>query len=203
MSLSWLLDATLVQLRPPGQADCRGRLMLCEASTAAESTTLIRPDLPIRARLYRLAVAESLGGRSRWPRHQSLTSTPISTPTTRARACGSVAATGAGGAESTRSGGARVPEELREGERGESDDVGHGAHPLLAVRQRLRAAAHHADVLPRRSPAGYRSIFQSVPEAGRNLLIADLDLEHGIEGVALGYRWDMVLRGPRATPMGM
>jgi protocatechuate 3,4-dioxygenase beta subunit len=46
-------------------------------------------------------------------------------------------------------------------------------------------------------------ILQSVPEAGRNLLIADLDLEVGIEGVALGYRWDMVLRGPRATPMGL
>ena len=24
-----------------------------------------------------------------------------------------------------------------------------------------------------------------------------------LEGVALGYRWDMVLRGPRATPMGV
>jgi len=46
-------------------------------------------------------------------------------------------------------------------------------------------------------------IFQSVPEAGRDLLIADLDLEQGIEGVALGYRWDMVLRGRRATPMGV
>ena len=46
-------------------------------------------------------------------------------------------------------------------------------------------------------------IFQSVPEAGRSLLVADLDLELGIEGVALGYRWDMVLRGPRATPMGV
>src|SRR5262249_21917249 len=45
-------------------------------------------------------------------------------------------------------------------------------------------------------------IFQSVPEGGRNLLIADLDLEQGIEGVALGYRWDMVLRGPRTTPRG-
>ena len=46
-------------------------------------------------------------------------------------------------------------------------------------------------------------IFQSVPEGGRELLIAELDLEQGIEGVALGYRWDMVLRGPRATPMGV
>jgi len=46
-------------------------------------------------------------------------------------------------------------------------------------------------------------IFNSVPEAGRRLLIADLDLEHGLEGVALGYRFDIVLRGPQATPMGV
>src|SRR5690242_12238923 len=46
-------------------------------------------------------------------------------------------------------------------------------------------------------------IFHAVPEAGRSLLIAALDLEQGIEGVALGYRFDMVLRGPRATPMGL
>jgi protocatechuate 3,4-dioxygenase beta subunit len=46
-------------------------------------------------------------------------------------------------------------------------------------------------------------IFNSVPEAGRRLLIADLDLEHGLEGIALGYRFDVVLRGPRATPMGV
>ena len=48
-----------------------------------------------------------------------------------------------------------------------------------------------------------RDSFQSVPEAGRQLLVADVDLEQGIEGVALGYRWDMVLSGPRATPMGV
>src|SRR5204862_389675 len=44
-------------------------------------------------------------------------------------------------------------------------------------------------------------IFQSVPEAGRELLLAELDLEQGLERVALGYRWAMVLPGPRATPM--
>jgi protocatechuate 3,4-dioxygenase, beta subunit len=46
-------------------------------------------------------------------------------------------------------------------------------------------------------------IFNSVPEAGRKLLIADLDLEHGLEGLALGYRFDIILRGPRTTPMGV
>ena len=45
-------------------------------------------------------------------------------------------------------------------------------------------------------------IFNSVPDEGRQRLIADLDLEHGVEGVALGYRFDVVLRGSRATPMG-
>src|SRR5437667_12362411 len=42
--------------------------------------------------------------------------------------------------------------------------VATGAHPLLALRQRVRAAAHHADVLSRRSPAGHRS---DLPERAR------------------------------------
>ena len=46
-------------------------------------------------------------------------------------------------------------------------------------------------------------IFNSVPEAGRRLLLADLVLEHGVEGVALGYRFDVVLGGPHPTPMGV
>src|SRR2546428_558166 len=45
-------------------------------------------------------------------------------------------------------------------------------------------------------------IFNSVPEAGRKLLIADLDLAHGVEGVALGYRFDMVLPGSFTGPGG-
>ncbi len=47
-------------------------------------------------------------------------------------------------------------------------------------------------------------IFNSVPdEAARLRMVADLALEHGIEGIALGYRFDIVLHGPRATPMGV
>src|SRR2546425_10809130 len=38
--------------------------------------------------------------------------------------------------------------------------VAAGAHSPLPLRQRLRAAAHHADVLSRRSPAGHRSDLQ-------------------------------------------
>lgn len=47
-------------------------------------------------------------------------------------------------------------------------------------------------------------IFNSIPdEAARRRMVADLALEHGLEGIALGYRFDIVLRGPRATPMGV
>lgn len=47
-------------------------------------------------------------------------------------------------------------------------------------------------------------IFNSVPdEAARMRMVADLVLEQGIEGVALGYRFDIVLRGSNATPMGV
>jgi protocatechuate 3,4-dioxygenase beta subunit len=46
-------------------------------------------------------------------------------------------------------------------------------------------------------------VFNSVPdEAARQRMVCTLDLEKGIEEVALGYRFDIVLRGPRATPMG-
>jgi protocatechuate 3,4-dioxygenase, beta subunit len=44
-------------------------------------------------------------------------------------------------------------------------------------------------------------ILSSIPDArGRALLIARLDLDITIPEWALGYRWDVVLRGPRATP---
>lgn len=46
-------------------------------------------------------------------------------------------------------------------------------------------------------------MYLCVPEWARHRLLAELALEEGVEGVALGYRFDMVLRGPRATPMGL
>ena len=46
-------------------------------------------------------------------------------------------------------------------------------------------------------------MFNCVPEWARHRLLAKVALEEGVEGVSLGYRWDMVLRGPRATPMGV
>jgi protocatechuate 3,4-dioxygenase, beta subunit len=47
-------------------------------------------------------------------------------------------------------------------------------------------------------------VFNSVPDArARARLIPTLALETGIEGVALGYRFDIVLAGARATPLGI
>lgn len=44
-------------------------------------------------------------------------------------------------------------------------------------------------------------IFQSVPEGARARLLAAMELELGDEGIALGYRFDIVVGGPRATPV--
>ena len=44
-------------------------------------------------------------------------------------------------------------------------------------------------------------IFNSVPEAARDRLISRFDLGLTVPEWALGYRWDIVLRGSRATPM--
>lgn len=47
-------------------------------------------------------------------------------------------------------------------------------------------------------------VFNSVPEEkARARMISTLHLETGIEGIALGYRFDIVLAGARATPLGI
>ena len=46
-------------------------------------------------------------------------------------------------------------------------------------------------------------VYNSVPEAARERLVCALDLESGLEGIALGYRFDIVLAGSRATPLGI
>jgi protocatechuate 3,4-dioxygenase beta subunit len=43
-------------------------------------------------------------------------------------------------------------------------------------------------------------IFQSVPSGGRPLLVSSFDIELTEPEWALGFRWDIVLRGQRATP---
>ena len=44
-------------------------------------------------------------------------------------------------------------------------------------------------------------IYNSVPPHSRERLIADYDHDVTIENWALGWRWDIVLRGKLATPM--
>jgi protocatechuate 3,4-dioxygenase beta subunit len=47
-------------------------------------------------------------------------------------------------------------------------------------------------------------VFQSVPDAAaRERLICRLSLETGIENMALGYQFDIVLAGARSTPLGI
>jgi protocatechuate 3,4-dioxygenase beta subunit len=43
-------------------------------------------------------------------------------------------------------------------------------------------------------------IFQAVPPHARDRLISTYDHEITTPNWALGYRWDIVLRGPLATP---
>jgi protocatechuate 3,4-dioxygenase, beta subunit len=49
----------------------------------------------------------------------------------------------------------------------------------------------------------YDPIYNSVPEGARARLVANFDLALGVEGRALGYRFDIVLRGRGATPLGV
>ena len=44
-------------------------------------------------------------------------------------------------------------------------------------------------------------IFQSTPKGARKLLVKAFDLESTEEGFALGYKFDFILRGSKATPM--
>ncbi len=44
-------------------------------------------------------------------------------------------------------------------------------------------------------------IFQSVPAFARSRLVAEFSLDLTVPEQALGYRFDIVLRGPRETPM--
>jgi protocatechuate 3,4-dioxygenase, beta subunit len=47
-------------------------------------------------------------------------------------------------------------------------------------------------------------VYNSVPDAAaRSRLVSTLALETGIEGIALGYRFDIVLAGAKSTPLGI
>ena len=44
-------------------------------------------------------------------------------------------------------------------------------------------------------------VYLAVPEASRSALVAGFSLDHTLPGIALGYVFDIVLRGRTATPM--
>lgn len=47
-------------------------------------------------------------------------------------------------------------------------------------------------------------VYNSVPDAAaRKRLVAALELRTGVEGIALGYRFDIVLAGAKSTPLGI
>ena len=46
-------------------------------------------------------------------------------------------------------------------------------------------------------------IYLSIPEGARERLMSRLDLDVGVENYALGYQFDIVLRGAKATPLGI
>jgi protocatechuate 3,4-dioxygenase beta subunit len=49
----------------------------------------------------------------------------------------------------------------------------------------------------------YDPIYNSVPEQARRRLVSAFDLNLTVEGIALGFRFDIVLRGRDATPLGI
>ena len=47
-------------------------------------------------------------------------------------------------------------------------------------------------------------VYLSIPDAAaRERLVSTMHLQTGIEGIALGFRFDIVLAGSRATPLGL
>ena len=44
-------------------------------------------------------------------------------------------------------------------------------------------------------------ILRATPEGARDLMVSKFSLDLTEEGFALGYQFDIVLRGPKATPM--
>ena len=49
----------------------------------------------------------------------------------------------------------------------------------------------------------YDPIYRSIPEGARERLMSSFDLDATIPNWALGYRFDIVLRGRQQTPTGL
>jgi protocatechuate 3,4-dioxygenase beta subunit len=58
----------------------------------------------------------------------------------------------------------------------------------------------HANVFPGDPLLQYDPIYQGVPEKARHLLVSHFDLSLTQPDFALGYNFDIVLRGQNATP---
>ena len=84
-----------------------------------------------------------------------------------------------------------------------SERLAPGAHPLLAVRPRVHQPARHPDVLPRRPAVRVRPDLQlgARPEGARAAGLRGSTRTTTTAAWALGYRFDIVLRGPRPTPL--
>ena len=73
---------------------------------------------------------------------------------------------------------------------------------FFGLRSQLPDTAHDTDVFPRDPLLRFDPVFNAVPtEPARERLIASFDLEVTEPEWALGYRFDIVLRGRDATPM--
>ena len=74
-------------------------------------------------------------------------------------------------------------------------------HPLLAVRAELRDPSGHADVFPGRPAPGPGPDLPGGAEGARERLIARFSIDVTEPEFALGYVFDIVLRGRNETPM--
>ena len=74
-------------------------------------------------------------------------------------------------------------------------------YSLISVWGEFRISPGDPNVFPRGSAFRLRPDFQWRSEAARDRMVAGFDLELTEPEFALGYNFDIVLRGPSATPM--
>ncbi len=74
------------------------------------------------------------------------------------------------------------------------------SHPLSLFGRNITNRSGYPDVFPRRSPLQFDPIYLRVPEKSRELLISKFTLDLTEPDFALGYQFDIVLRGHNETP---
>ena len=72
---------------------------------------------------------------------------------------------------------------------------------IFALWSRICDKTNNPAIFPGDPLLEWGPIFQSTPKEARKLLIKTFDIEATEEGFALGYKFDFILRGPKATPM--